>query len=66
MAAMALQFALNRVFVVTANMGSVFEDVSSSCLLTIVSINCSVKLAQHLVQLLHAVATPYCIVVWLL
>ena len=25
---MALQFALNRLFVVTANMGSVFEDVS--------------------------------------
>ena len=24
----ALQFALNRLFVVTANMGSVFEDVS--------------------------------------
>lgn len=28
MATMALQFALNRLFVVTANMGSVFEDVS--------------------------------------
>ncbi len=27
MSAMALQFALNRVFVVTANMGSVFEEV---------------------------------------
>ena len=25
---MALQFALNRLFVVTANLGSVFEDVS--------------------------------------
>lgn len=29
---MALQFALNRLFVVTANLGSVFEDVSPAVL----------------------------------
>ncbi len=28
MATMALQFALNRLFVVTSNLGSVFENVS--------------------------------------